>query len=129
STPGYVAIAAALVLAAGGVALNLRSPFAVLGVSHYLKPRSDRLLEGVSRSRLERLDRAIVAYVLSNGAPPSTLEEGASSGLVDRTYLHHPRAGASHHDITGTGYLLSATDEKGKTVAGSMIERTIPRGK
>ena len=126
STPGYVLAAAAVLLALAGISTRAQNPFAVAGVAPYLRPSYDRILEGVRFNRLERLDRGVLAYHHSQGSTPSTLEEVASRGLVDRSYLKDPWARPYHYALTATGYLLSAVDDAGKKVAGTTIERALP---
>ncbi|HEV7498658.1 MAG TPA: hypothetical protein VGQ33_01585, partial [Vicinamibacteria bacterium] len=100
-------------------------PFAVTGLPPLLKSTEDLLLEGVSRTRLERLDRAVVASDLVHGNPPRTLEDLVNEALVDRSYLRDPWARPYHYALTGNGYLLSAVDGAGKKV-GTAIERVLP---
>jgi len=114
---------------AGALALALlaqRPPFAVVGRPPLLRESHDLLIEAVSRSRLERLDRAILAYHLLRGAAPKTLEALADEGLVDRTYLKDPWSRPYHYALTDTGYLLNAVDDGGKNLSGTLIERTLP---
>ena len=126
STPGYLLAAAAVILALVGISARADAPFAVTGVSPYLRSSYDRILEGVRFNRLERLDRSVLAYHHSQGTTPSTLEEVASRGLVDRSYLKDPWARPYHYALTATGYLLSAVDDAGKKIAGTTIERALP---
>ena len=126
STPGYVLAAAAVLLALAGISTRLQNPFAVAGLSPYLQPSYDRMLEGVSDNRLQRLDRGVLAYHHAQAATPSTLEEVASAGLVDRSYLKDPWERPYHYALTATGYLLSAVDDAGKKIPGTTIERTLP---
>ena len=126
STPGYVLAVAAVVLALVGVSARATTPFAVLGMAPYLQSSHDRLLEGVRYDRLERLDRGVLAYHLAQGTTPSTLEEVASRGLVDRSYLKDPWARPYHYALTANGYLLSAVDDAGKKIASTTIERALP---
>lgn len=125
STPGYLLTVAALILAAVGVYANRTAPFAVTGLPPLLKSTEDLLLEGVSRTRLERLDRAVVASDLVHGDPPRTLEDLVNEALVDRSYLRDPWARPYHYALTGNGYLLSAVDGAGKKI-GTVIERVLP---
>jgi hypothetical protein len=46
---------------------------------------------------------------------------------VDRTYLTDPWARPYHYEITGNGYLLNATDDAGKPILGTSVERTVAR--
>ena len=126
STPGYLLAAAAVLLALVGVSARAGAPFAVIGLSPYPQSFDDRMLENVRYTRLERLDRGVLAYHLSQGTPPNTLEEVASRGLVDRSYLKDPWSRPYHYALTATGYLLSAVDDAGKKIAGTTIERALP---
>jgi hypothetical protein len=126
STPGYALAAAAVVLALVGASARATTPFAVVGLPPYLQSSYERMLEGVRHNRLERLDRGVLAYHLAQGTTPSTLEEVASRGLVDRSYLKDPWARPYHYALTATGYLLSAVDDAGKKIAGTTIERALP---
>lgn len=126
STPGYILAAAAVLLALVGISAQARTPFAVVGLSPYLQSSYDHMLEGVRHNRLERLDRGVLAYHLAQGTTPSTLEEMASRGLVDRSYLKDPWARPYHYALTATGYLLSAVDDAGKKIASTTIERALP---
>jgi hypothetical protein len=125
STPGYLLTAAALLLAAAGIYATRTTPFAVSGLPPLLKSTEDLLLQGVSRTRLERLDRAILASDYVYGDPPRTLEELVNQGLVDRSYLRDPWARPYHYALTSNGYLLSGVDDAGKKV-GVVIERALP---
>jgi len=126
STPGYVLAAASVLLATIGISARAHTPFAVVGLAPYLRSSYDRMLEGVRHNRLERLDRGVLAYHLVQGTTPSTLEEAAARGLVDRSYLKDPWARPYHYALTATGYLLSAVDDAGKKIAGTTIERALP---
>jgi len=120
---GYALMAAALVLAAAGALIHMRSPFGIIGKPPMLSDSWHLLLESVSRGRLERLDRAIVAYRYEHGALPKTLEELAEEGLVDRSHLKDPWARPYHYGPAANGYVLSAVDDHGKPAPGTTIER------
>jgi len=98
----------------------------VPGLSPRLHSSYARLLEGVRYNRLERLDRAVLAYHLAQGTTASTLNEVASRGLVDPSYLKDPWARPYHYALTATGYLLSAVDDAGKKIPSTTIERALP---
>jgi len=115
-----------LAIAAAGVAARLDSPFAVGGIPPFLKGSYTLLLEGVSHVRLERLDRAVVAYYLAHGTVPRTLEDLSLQGFVDRSFLKDPWARPYHYALTQNGYLLNAVDDGGKTAPGTEIERALP---
>jgi hypothetical protein len=126
STPGYAVAALAALIALGSIAVHRDTPFAVLGLRPVLRGAYDLLLESITRTRLERLDRAVQAHHISQGAVPQTLEDLVREGLVDRSYLKDPWARPFHYALTENGYLLSAVDDAGRKVPGSVIERTLP---
>jgi hypothetical protein len=126
STPGYVLAAAAVLLALVGISARASTPFAVVRLPPYLQSTYNLMVEAVKYNRLERLDRGVLAYHLAQGTTPSTLEDVASRGLVDRSYLKDPWARPYHYALTATGYLLSAVDDGGKKVASTTIERALP---
>jgi hypothetical protein len=125
ATPGYVITLAAVLLAVVGVYATRTTPFAVTGQPPLLKSTEDLLLQAVSRTRLERLDRAVLASDYAQGNPPRTLEDAVNQALVDRSYLRDPWARPYHYALTGNGYLLSGVDDAGKKV-GTPIERVLP---
>jgi hypothetical protein len=84
------------------------------------------LLDGVSRGRLDRLDRAIQAYRFWRGTVPRTLEELVAAGIVDRSYLKDPWERPFHYALTDNGYLLNAVDDRGKADPTTVIERHLP---
>jgi DNA-binding HxlR family transcriptional regulator len=98
---------------------------AVVGQPPFLKGSYDLLLADVSHSRLQRLDRAILAYHLAQGSLPRTLEDVVGRGLVDRTYLKDPWKHPFHYALTEQGYLLSAVDDAGRTLPQSVIDRIV----
>ena len=102
------------------------TPFAVVGMAPYLQSSYALAVDGVSANRLERLDRAVLAFHLAEGATPSTLDEVATRGLVDRSYLKDPWERPYHYALTSNGYLLSAVDDGGKKIVGTTIERVLP---
>ena len=120
---GYLLMAGTLALAALGLLFQMRSPFGVATRPPLLQESLDLLLESVSRSRLERLDSAIVAYRYEHGTLPKTLEEVAEEGLVDRAHLKDPWARPYHYGPTANGFVLNAVDDAGKPVAAAVIER------
>jgi hypothetical protein len=126
ATPGYVLAVVAVALAAAGILAQRDTPFGVVGLPPLLKGSYDLLMQGVSHVRLERLDRAILAYHLNHGSVPHTLEDLVSEGLVDRSYLKDPWARPYHYALTQNGYLLNAVDDSGKTAPGTQIERSLP---
>jgi len=125
SLPGYLLAAVAVLLALAGIYFQRTSPFGVTGQPPLLQGTEQLMLQGVSRTRLERLDRAVLAYDLQKGTVPRTLSDLVSQGLVDRSYLSDPWARPFHYALTDNGYLLSAVDDAGKKT-GPLIERTLP---
>jgi Domain of unknown function (DUF4388) len=125
ATPGYAVVALVLLLAAAGAFAQLRAPFAVTGLAPWLQGAYSRLLDGSGLARLHRLDRAVQAFHLMRGTLPTRLEDLVSAGLVDASYLSDRRARPFHYVPSGNAYLLSAVNDQGKTVPGSVIERTV----
>jgi hypothetical protein len=126
ATPGYVVAGLCVLVALGGIFVRREAPFAVMGLPPLLGGAYDLMLDAASHSRLERLDRAILAYHLVHGAAPPTLEVLASAGLVDRSYLYDPWARPYHYALTESGYLLSGVDDSGKSAPGTVVERSLP---
>jgi hypothetical protein len=126
AVPGYGLAAAALLVALGAALAQRSSPFAVVTQAPLLTGSVGLLQEGVTRARLERLDRAIMAYYLWRGSVPQTLEELAKTGLVDPAYLKDPRSRPFHYALTDAGFVLNAVDDVGKTLPGTLIERSLP---
>jgi hypothetical protein len=123
SAPGYATAALVVTLAVAGTLFQRHAPFAVTGLSSIL-PRSFALVEeGVVRSRLARLERAIEAWRASRGAPPATLEDLVKAGLVDRSYLLDPSRRPFHYEPGPAGYLLSAVDDSGHNRPDASIDR------
>jgi hypothetical protein len=123
SMPGYVVATLVLVLAAGGLAAQRRSPFAVTGMPSFLQESHGRLADGVMRSRLARLDRALQAWQATHGGPPATLEELVPAGLVDRSHLRDPWQRPFHYEAGPRGYLLCAIDDAGKVRSDAAVDR------
>jgi hypothetical protein len=125
SAPGWVAVAMVVALAAVGIAARRSEPLLVLGRPAFLRGSYDLLLGDVSHSRLQRLDRAILAYRLAQGSLPRTLEDVVGRGLVDRAYLKDPWERPFHYAVTSEGYLLSAVDDAGRKLPESVIDRAV----
>jgi hypothetical protein len=123
--PGFVVLALVGLLSLAGLMAQFRSPFAVTGLPPLLEGSFNVLLEGVSLSRLQRLDRALLAYHLVHGAPPRSLEELVTNGLVDESGLRDPWARPYHYVPGPNGYLLSAVDDVGRPIRTGTIERTL----
>jgi hypothetical protein len=126
AAPGYAVLAVVILLSIGSAAARLTSPFAVVSLPPLLSSPYALVLDGVSRARLERIDRSLIAYALAHGAAPKTLDELVQDGLVDRSYLKDPWARPYHYALTEDGYLLSAVDDAGKTIRTTAIERILP---
>ncbi len=123
--PGFVVLALVALLSLAGITAQLRSPFAVTGLPPLLGGSSDELLEGVSLSRLQRLDRALLAYYLVHGAPPRSLEELVTSGLLDESGLQDPWSRPYHYAPGPSGYLISTVDDSGRPRRTASIERVL----
>jgi hypothetical protein len=122
---GYVLVAAAVVLSLLGLVAQFKTPFGVIGAAPLLE--AGTMLDSVSHARLERLDRAILAYHFLFGTAPGKLDDLVQEGLVDDSYLTDPWSRPYHYALTEGGYLLNGVDERGKMVPGSLIERALPR--
>ncbi|HET8645204.1 MAG TPA: DUF4388 domain-containing protein [Vicinamibacteria bacterium] len=125
-TQGYVGMAVVAVLALAGVWMNRHDPFGVTGLSAALDRPYYQLLDGVSQSRLNRLDQAVRAYHLVHGQLPRTLEELVGAGLADTRDLRDAWARPFHYALTVDGYLLSGVDDAGKEDPSTVIERVVP---
>jgi hypothetical protein len=123
SLPGYVVAALVVALAAAGLVVQRRSPFAVTGLSPLLDRSYAAVLESNTRSRLARLERAIDAWSVTHGTPPATLEDLVRAGLVDESLLVDPWARPFHYEPGPRGYLLSAVDESGASRADATLDR------
>ena len=121
--PGYLAITVAALLSLFAVFSHITSPFAAAGTPTLLQGTMDLVLDSVNRSRLERLDRALVAYRLVEGRVPKTLADLVQEGLVDASYLKDLDSRPYHYALSDNGYFLSAVDDAGKTRPGTLIER------
>jgi hypothetical protein len=119
------AVAVVCLLALVGVLVRWRTPFAVTGLSPLLRSSQQLLLDDVSHTRLQRLDRAVQAHLLVHGAPPRTLAEVVKGGLVDPGYLEDAWSRPFHYALTQDGYLLSAVDDAGRPDRTTLIERTV----
>ena len=123
--PGFVVLALVAFLSLAGIGAQLRSPFAVTGLPPLLGGSSDELLEGVSLSRLQRLDRALVAYHLIHGATPRVLDDLVASGLLDESGLQDPWSRPYYYAPGPSGYLISAVDTSGRPRRTASIERVL----
>lgn len=125
ATPGYLVMGLVLLLATAGVLAQWRTPFAVTGLDPVLQETSVRLLESLSLSRLRRLDQGIAAYALLNGTPPKRLDDLVDVALVDESALHDPWRRPYHYEPGPSTYALSAVDDNGRTVPGTLIQRSL----
>ena len=123
AVPGYVVAGLVLALALAGLVVQRRSPFAVTGLAPALDRSHAALLEGATRSRLARLERAVEAWRATHGAPPAALEDLARAGLVDRSYLLDPFGRPFHYEAGPRGYLLSAVDDSGAGRKDATVDR------
>lgn len=129
SLPGRLVAAGVLLLALVAAVVQRYEPFAVVACPPLLAGSGDLLEDAVMRSRLERLDRAILAFQLWRGSIPQTLEELTRAGLVDPSYLKDPWSRPFHYALTDSGFLLNAVDNFGKPVAGTLVERSLPQAR
>jgi hypothetical protein len=123
SVPGYVVGVLVVALAVAGVVVQRRAPFAVTGLAPALRQPHSVLLEGAVHARLARLDQAIEAWRITHDSPPSTLEDLVQAGLVDVSYLHDPWDRPFHYEPGAHGYLLSATDDAGRSRPDATVDR------
>ena len=121
--PGRVVAGLVLALALAGLVVQRRSPFAVTGLPPVLHRSYAALVDGATRSRLERLERAVEAWRATHGAPPAALEDLVRAGLVDRSYLLDPLARPFHYEAGPGGYLLSAVDDSGASRNDATVDR------
>ena len=121
--PGYVVVALVAALAATGLFVQRRSPFAVTALPPLLRSSHALILEEAARSRLARLELGIEAWRATHGAPPSALDELVRAGLVDRSYLLDPWARPFHYETGPGGYVLSAVDEAGESRKDATLDR------
>jgi hypothetical protein len=124
--PGYAMVAVVALFALVGIWMQRQTPFGVTGLRAAAQGPYQRMLDGVSQSRLQRLDLAVRAYHLVHGALPRTLEELVGAGLADTRDLKDAWARPFHYALTVDGYLLSGVDDSGKEDASTVIERVVP---
>jgi hypothetical protein len=123
SLPGYAVAGLVALLAAGGLAAQASSPFAITGRPAVVERGWALLRDSLTWSRLARLDQATRAWQATYGAPPQTLEELVQAGLVDRSYLWDTARRPYHYEVGSTGYLLSAVDDAGQSRPELMLDR------
>ena len=119
--PSRALLAVVLVLGLAAVTLRWSTPFAVPGRSAFLESTKQALLGHVSRSRLERIDRGVLAYGLAKGRLPEALSDVVKAGLLDGSALRDPWARPYHYTLKGNRYELSSDE-----VGSPPIERTFP---
>ena len=108
--PGKVFLGAVLLFALAASLLRLGTPFAVVGRPAFLEGTYRAVLGYISRSRLERIDRGVMAYHLAKGRPPETLSDVVRADLLDAGALRDPWARPYHYILAGNGYGLSSDD-------------------
>jgi hypothetical protein len=123
SVPGYAVAALVSALALAGLLVQRRAPFAVTGLDSMLPGTYDVVKDGVLRSRLARLERAIEAWRATHGRPPSSLDELVAAGLVEPGYLLDPWARRIRYEADASGDRLSASDESGASRPGLTLDR------
>ena len=123
AVPGYAVAGLVSTLALAGLLVQHRAPFAVTGLDGLLPGSYDVVKDGVLRSRLARLERAIEAWRVTQGRPPASLDELVAAGLVKPEYLQDPWGRPIGYEVTATGYRLSASDESGASRPGLSLER------
>ena len=123
SMPGYAVTALVVLLAAAGLLARLGSPFLVSGRPPVVEEGWALVIDGVTWSRLARLDQAIHAWEATYGTLPQTLEELVGAGLVDRSYLYDPSRRPLHYETASDGYLLSAVDDAGRSRPDVVLDR------
>jgi len=123
SMPGYAVAVLVVLLAAAGLWARAGSPFAVTGRPPAVEQGWALVLDGVTRSRLARLDGAIRAWQATYGTLPETLAELVRAGFVDRSYLYDPNRRPFHYEIAPGGYLLSAVDDAGRSRPEVVLDR------
>jgi hypothetical protein len=121
--PGYVVSVLVVTLALAGLLVQRRSPFAVTGLPPVLHRSYAAVLDGATRSRLARLERAVQAWQATHGAPPAALADLVRAGTVDRSYLLDPWSRPFHYEVSAGGYLLSAVDESGASRNDATLDR------
>jgi hypothetical protein len=121
--PGYAVATLVVALALAGLAVQHGAPFAVTGLPGVLHGSYTGVRDGVMRSRLARVERAIEAWRATYGSPPQTLDELVKASLVDLSCLHDPWGRPFLYQPSASGYLLSASDERGASRPDATIDR------
>jgi hypothetical protein len=123
SLPGYVVAGLVVLLAAAGLWARHASPFIVSGRPPIVEEGWSLVLDGVTRSHLARLDRAIQAWEATYGAFPQNLHKLVEAGLVDRSYLYDSAHRPIHYETAAGGYVLSAVNEAGQPRPDALLDR------
>jgi len=123
SLPGYAVATLVAALALAGLAARRDAPFAVTGRPSVVDQARATVEDGVTWSRLTRLDKAVQAWQATYGALPQTLEELVQAGLVDRSFLHDTERRPFHYETGPTGYLIGAVDDLGRDRPGVALDR------
>jgi hypothetical protein len=123
SIPGYAVAILVAALALAGLVARRDAPFAVTGRPTVVDQTWATVQDGVTWSRLSRLDEAIRAWKASYGSYPQTLQELVEAGLVDRRFLHDPERRPFHYEVDSTGYLIGAVDDAGRDRPGVALDR------
>jgi hypothetical protein len=121
--PGYAVTVLVSALALAGLVVQYRAPFAVTGLGRVWPGTSDVLRDGVLRSRLARLERAIEAWRATYGRPPAALQELVEAGLVAPAYLVDPWQRPIHYEADASGYRLSASEVPEAGFLGVSVDR------
>jgi hypothetical protein len=108
TVPAFALLAVVAALAVFSAGAQLRTPFAVPGLAPLLGQSQQRLDDGITRSRLAKIELAIAAWRASYGVPPKSLEELTRAGLVDHSYLLDPWDRPFRYSVGPDGYVLSA---------------------
>jgi hypothetical protein len=95
----------------------------VTGLDRVLPGTYDVVRDGMLRSRLARLERAIEAWRATHGRPPASLDELVAAALVEPGYLLDPWARPIRYEASGGGYRLTAGDESGASRPGLTVDR------
>jgi hypothetical protein len=121
--PGYAVAALVATLGLVGLLVQGRTPFAVTGLAPFLQGSYASVLDGTARARLARLERAIDAWIVTHGVPPSSLDALVRAGLADPSHLVDPWGRPFRYEPGPRGYLLSAVDESGASRADATLDR------
>jgi hypothetical protein len=123
AVPGYVVAALVVSLSLAGVYVQRRSPFAVTGLGPVLQRSWGVVQDGVTRARLERVERAVEAWRATHGSPPAALADLVGGGLVDARQLVDPWGRPFHYEASPAGYRLGAVDETGAPRPDATLDR------